>query len=118
MSSCIIRDMEKPACCIVCDFVKYFSDGSNYCDRMKRPINRVGLRYSPPDWCPITALPETHGDLIDRDAAQESLRTGMVMTGYQSAALECIREFYVPTIIPEERGVANVKADDSKRSDV
>ena len=112
--SVVIKDMEKPAFCIVCDFVKNISDGSNYCDRMKRPINRVGLRYAPPDWCPITALPETHGDLIDRDAVHESIRDGMVMTGAQSAALDCIREFYVPTIFPEERGVANAKADDRK----
>jgi len=45
-----------------------------------------------------------HGDLIDRKTAYDSLLNGMVMTGYQSKALDCINEFYVPTIIPAEEG--------------
>lgn len=45
-----------------------------------------------------------HGDLTDRKAAYDSLLDGMVMTGYQSRALDCINEFYVPTIIPKEEG--------------
>jgi len=40
-----------------------------------------------------------HGDLIERKTAYDSLLNGMVMTGYQSRALDCINEFYVPTII-------------------
>ena len=45
-----------------------------------------------------------HGDLIERKAAYDSLFSGMVMTGFQSRALDCINEFYVPTIIPAEEG--------------
>lgn len=45
-----------------------------------------------------------HGDLIDRKTAYNSLLDGMVMTGYQSRALDCISDFYVPTIIPAEEG--------------
>jgi len=41
-----------------------------------------------------------HGDLIERKAAYDSILNGMMMTGYQSKALDCINEFYVPTIIP------------------
>ena len=52
-----------------------------------------------------TAVPvPPHGDLIERKTAYESLLNGMVMTGYQSRALDCINEFYVPTIIPAEEG--------------
>lgn len=47
-----------------------------------------------------------HGDLIERNAAHDSILDGMVMTGYQSRALDCISEFYVPTIIPAEEGGA------------
>lgn len=42
-----------------------------------------------------------HGDLIDRKVAYNSLLYGMVMTGYQSQALNCIDEYWVPTVIPE-----------------
>ena len=41
-----------------------------------------------------------HGDLIERKAAYNSILNGMVMTGYQSKTLDCINEFYVPTVIP------------------
>ena len=48
-----------------------------------------------------TAVPvPPHGDLIERKEAYDSLLSGMVMTGYQSRALDCINEIYVPTIIP------------------
>ncbi len=47
-----------------------------------------------------TAVPvPEHGDLIDRKTAYESILNGMVMTGYQSRALDCVSEFYAPTII-------------------
>jgi len=50
-----------------------------------------------------TAVPvPPHGDLIERKAAYDSLLDGMVMTGYQSRALDCINEYYVPTIIEAE----------------
>ena len=55
------------------------------------------------DNCPLFhVLP--HGDLIERKAAYDSLLYGMVMTGYQSRALDCIDEYSVPTIIPAEKG--------------
>lgn len=44
---------------------------------------------------------EPHSDLIDRKVAYNSLLYGMVMTGYQSQALNCIDEYWVPTVIPE-----------------
>lgn len=37
-------------------------------------------------------------DLIRREDAYESLLNGMVMTGFQSRALDCISEFCVPTV--------------------
>lgn len=47
---------------------------------------------------------QPHGDLIERKAAYDSILSGMVMTGCQSRALDCIDEIYVPTIIPAEEG--------------
>ena len=51
--------------------------------------------------CPLIELPP-HGDLIDRNTAYDSILYGMVMTGYQSRALDCISEYSVPTIIESE----------------
>jgi len=50
----------------------------------------------------IAVLVPPHGDLIERKAAYDSLLDGMVMTGYQSRALDCIAEYIVPTIIPAD----------------
>lgn len=47
-------------------------------------------------------VPTPYGDLIERKTAYNSIFNGMVMTGYQSKALDCINEFYVPTIIEAE----------------
>lgn len=49
----------------------------------------------------IIPVPD-HGDLIDRKTALDSLMNGMVMTGYQSRAMDCLNEIYVPTIIPAD----------------
>lgn len=56
------------------------------------------------DFKPIKAIPVPphDGDLIERKAAYDSLLDGMVMTGYQSRALDCIAEYRVPTIIQAE----------------
>ena len=45
-------------------------------------------------------------DYISREAAYESLLNGMVMTGYQSRALDCISEFSIPAadVRPVVRG--------------
>lgn len=57
------------------------------------------------EWREYKAVPvPPHGDLIDRKTAYDSLLNGMVMTGYQSRALDCINGFYVTTIIEAEEG--------------
>lgn len=63
----------------------------------------VGDRTICHDKCPLVHVPP-HGDLIERKTAYDSLLNGMAMTGYQSRALDCISDFYVPTIIPAEEG--------------
>lgn len=45
---------------------------------------------------------QPHGDLIERKDAYDAILNGMVITGYQSRALDCIAEYSVPTIIPAE----------------
>ena len=75
-----------------------FADGING----KRYARLYHFRYGGlTDWFESVPIPP-HGDLIERKDTYDSLLNGMVMTGYQSRALDCISEFYVPTIIPAD----------------
>ena len=80
----VLINMEMPKNCFFCRF------------------KNIGICESKED-CPLIEVPP-HGDLIERKAAYDSILDGMVMTGYQSMALDCIRELYVPTIIQAEEG--------------
>ena len=90
--SILIRGMEMPKSCFDCPFVD-FEYGDCLVDE-----NGHGDPNEPEN-CPLVPVPP-HGDLIDRKTAYESILNGMVMTGYQSRALDCVSEFYAPTIIP------------------
>ena len=101
--SVLIKGMEMPNNCGECFLYGLESAGNgmywDYCRGMRQIID------NPDDgrdsYCPLVPVPP-HGDLIDRKTAYDSLLNGMVMTGYQSRALDCISDFYVPTIIPAE----------------
>ena len=98
MSGTYIKFFETPEHCGRCPFLEasYAAD----CFVSEEPIV---CRYDRrPDDCPLIPVPE-HGDLIDRKTALDSLMNGMVMTGYQSRAMDCVNEFYCPTIIPADK---------------
>lgn len=89
--SILIRGMEMPK--IGYEDIRVLADGSVTATDHRPPYYRSDYRAIP--------VPP-HGDLIDRKTAYDSLLNGMVMTGYQSRALDCISDFYVPTIIPAD----------------
>ena len=95
----LFKGMEMPPNCMLCNFCVEEADPAD------GEMCMVTGSLMPPctmerlDNCPLFPVPP-HGDLIDRKAAYDSILDGMVMTGYQSRALDCINEFYVPTIIP------------------
>ena len=65
--SVIVKGMEIPESCGRCDF----NVSSLYCNRTGSEIDRdyeYRKRFSD---CPISALPENHGDLIERDTLKE-----------------------------------------------
>lgn len=101
--SVLIKDMKMPTRCIACqlnyDSVACILTGSRFykCNTEFDPSEE---RLSD---CPLIPIPP-YSDLIERKAAYDSILKGMVMTGYQSRALDCISDFYVPTIIPAEEG--------------
>lgn len=69
--SIIVRGMEMPKDCRECRLMEYHcSTGKTWCTPADgllaedyKPIPFDGR----PDWCQLMALPERHGDLIDRD---------------------------------------------------
>ena len=70
--SVLIKDIQMPKNCAECPVAlsgKYCRINQTYTTYIKLPIR--------PDHCPLTELPEHHGDLIDRnDLIKESLADG------------------------------------------
>lgn len=71
--SIIVKGMEMPTSCFVCDFANFLSTGEPYCKRFMRPCSLNGER---PNWCPIGEIQTPHGRLVDADAFREGLREG------------------------------------------
>lgn len=88
--SILIKDMKKMPNSFI--DVRIYSDGRV----ISKSLSKFGEQIATAIYVP------PHGDLIDRQTTYNSLLDGMVMTGYQSMALDCIRECYVPTVIPAE----------------
>lgn len=67
--SVLIRDMEMPETCDDCQFHRYHSHNEYVCvaTPLFYPMNLANSKSIRKDWCPLVALPEKHGDLIDRD---------------------------------------------------
>lgn len=93
-----IKGMEMPTRCEDCFCFRHNAEYDYaYCNISS--VNVLGHGNARLNNCPLVPVPP-HGDLIERKTAYDSLLNGMVMTGYQSMALDCISDFYVPTIIP------------------
>ena len=101
-----IKGMEMPKDCRECKMLTYYStSGCSMCDisgnalaRNFKPIPFDGR----PDWCPLIEIPESHGDLIDRDALLDMVRD--VNTDYYCEVLGVTVEDIdsVPTVIEAE----------------
>lgn len=65
MADILIRGMEMPECCEVCPFEESAVD--LYCDLAYKVIPPLGITERP-DFCPLIALPEGHGRLVDGEA--------------------------------------------------
>lgn len=61
MSSVLVKGMKMPSNCAHCICA---NDDTRYCAAAHEYIPMLGK----PDFCPLVALPDKHGDLIDRDA--------------------------------------------------
>lgn len=102
MSDILIKSMEMSTSCFSCPMSGIECCGISRGSYIEyRDVDIDVAMKGKPDWCPLVEIPP-HGDLIERKAAYDSLLNGMVMTRYLSRALDCVSEFYVPTIIEAE----------------
>lgn len=67
MADILIRGYKIPCNCGGCDFFFENSLGAKWCGIKHTPTVEAGR----PDWCPLIALPEGHGDLIERQKLLE-----------------------------------------------
>ena len=104
--SVLVRNMAMPKSCSRCEF-----EGGGYCFAVCKPILHVGNRtdHRHPH-CPLLALPEKHGRLIDANALYgEIVLEGQQSTRYKIGdfwelnALEIRRALSrTPTVFPAE----------------
>ena len=72
MSSVLIRDMKMPEKCGLCDL--FHVESPMHCTVVKGH-KTVGAPYGMPrpEWCPLVALPDKHGRLIDERVAYDKI---------------------------------------------
>ena len=63
MADIVIRGYKMPCNCGGCEFFLENSLGAKWCEIKFTPTEEAGR----PSWCPLIALPEGHGRLIDAD---------------------------------------------------
>ena len=61
--SVIVKGMEMPKCCRECRIIRV--DLKCYCG--KTVGQKEWKSETRPDWCPLVALPDNHGRLVDAD---------------------------------------------------
>jgi hypothetical protein len=83
-------------------------------DERVAPTINEAVEQGKPEWCPLVALPEKHGDLIDRDALEQEMlngiKAGNLEEGYEMYAnintvddcVECVR--WADAVIEAEDG--------------
>lgn len=77
--SILIKGMKMPSECEYCGFCRYYNENGNvWCNAKNRLLkqqwkepNWTHLDVKRPEWCPLIALPEKHGNLIDIDSKIE-----------------------------------------------
>ena len=62
--SVIVKGMKMPKCCRECRITRI--DLKCYCGKTVR--QKEWKSETRPDWCPLVALPDKHGRLVDADA--------------------------------------------------
>lgn len=119
MADILIRGMEMPKDCPHCEFaaIGYLSPMSSDCtlycravDKFKdcatavlenKPYEEIGRYETRPDWCPLIALPEGHGRLVDADALEADTEWDAYDDGFISYSQMAINN--AATIVPADK---------------
>ena len=105
MADIVIRGYKMPCNCGGCEFFLENSLGAKWCEIKFTPTEEAGR----PEWCPLIALPEGHGRLVDADATAELLRSLGSRDYRREKGTICEAEKmvrypeYTPTIVPAEK---------------
>jgi hypothetical protein len=109
--SVIVKGMEMPEKCGLCDL--FHAESPMHCTVVKGH-KTVGAPYGipRPEWCPLVALPDKHGRLVDADALRDRLRNladddwnANTTTTWSEAFSECDDMVDdAPTIVESEDG--------------
>ncbi len=77
--SVIVNGMKMPENCGLCDL--FHAESPMHCT-VAKGHKTVGAPYGMPrpDWCPLVALPDHHGRLVDADAFKVCLRNALKQT--------------------------------------
>lgn len=131
MSDIVIKNMEKPSCCLECPLREATitieaGDRPGYYRKLSKclhPEKRIEADYRTVQWqfehteawCPIRSLPEGHGRVVDASVAEEKIKemymtmvnsrsegSAEVALGLHLAASIIRNEATVPTIIEAE----------------
>ena len=100
--SILIKGMRMPKNCIKCPMQfggMCYVMPAEVDESRVAPTVEEALKQGKPDWCPLVEIPESHGDLIDRDALLDMVRD--VNTDYYCEVLGVTVEDIdsVPTVI-------------------
>ena len=100
--SILIKGMRMPKNCIKCPMQfggMCYVMPADVDESRVAPTVEEAWKQGKPDWCPLIEIPESHGDLIDRDALLDMVRD--VNTDYYCEVLGVTVEDIdsVPTVI-------------------
>ena len=100
--SVLIKGMRMPENCIKCPMQfggMCYVMPAEVDEGRVAPTVEEAWKQGKPDWCPLIEIPESHGDLIDRDALLDMVRD--VNTDYYCEVLGVTVEDIdsVPTVI-------------------
>ena len=103
--SILIKGMRMPKNCIKCPMQfggMCYVMPADVDESRVAPTVEEAWKQGKPDWCPLIEIPESHGDLIDRDALLDMVRD--VNTDYYCEVLGVTVEDIdsVPTVIEAE----------------
>ena len=89
MMSVLIKGMEMPECCDVCAFSDWSNLHQTACCKLigyEPCFDDFSHEYNErrSDDCPLVALPEKHGDLIDRDEVRNDVFRHLSIKGEEN----------------------------------